>query len=111
MAKNDYSPYGKIAPLIAHGVNNIKKKKYVKNDDGSISTVFSMTVNHPWINNGMPTNIPSVYDGKKVDEREAVFRAAMSDGAWPAYDDIESAVKDAKKESEIMDKFRKEFGL
>jgi hypothetical protein len=39
-----------------------------KNSDGSYSTEVSITVTNPKLNGGKPTNIPSLWEGKEVDE-------------------------------------------
>jgi len=43
----------------------------VRNPDGSFSTERTITVTNPKINGGKPTNIPSMYNGKQVTQREA----------------------------------------
>jgi hypothetical protein len=78
----------------------------VKNPDGSVSTERSITVTDPRINNGQPTNIPSMFGGKEVSEEEAIARIAAAGGkdpetgrALPGFNSIEEAVAAAKARS------------
>lgn len=70
-----------------------------KNPDGSHSTEVSITVTDPRLNEGKPTNIPSMWEGKEVDEDTAVNKALMSKKTYKSFDSIESAVKAAKERS------------
>jgi len=73
----------KVDELLRHHYMNIAEDKSVENDDGSLSTVYSITVNHPKLNDGKPTLIPSVWDGKIIkDEKEAAKRAIASGRDW-----------------------------
>lgn len=69
----------------------------------------SITVTHPSINNGAPTNIPSVYGGKVLSEQEAVSRVAAAGGVdpetgrpLPAFGSIPQAVQAAKARSAAL---------
>jgi hypothetical protein len=66
-------------PILNHHFNNIAQNKFVRNDDGSISTVYTRQVNV----NGVPTLIPSVWDGEILDEDAARERALSSGIEWP----------------------------
>lgn len=66
----------------------------------------SITVTHPSINGGQPTNIPSVYGGQVLSEPEAIARIAQAGGkdpetgrALPAFSTIPEAVNAAKARS------------
>jgi hypothetical protein len=76
----------KVRKVIRNGrrINyiNIGEGKAVENDDGSLSTVYSRQVNHPDLNDGKPTLIPSVWDGKILNEREAIKKAIASGRDW-----------------------------
>ena len=81
-------------------------RQVVKNPDGSVSTERTITVTHPRINNGLPTNIPSMFGGKEVSEDEAIeiiIRAGGFDpetGRYlPGFNTIEDAVKAAQQRS------------
>jgi tRNA1(Val) A37 N6-methylase TrmN6 len=67
---------------------------------------ISRTVTRPEINEGRPTNIPSVFGGKEVDEDEAVKRVIAAGGTdpetgrpLPAFNTIDEAVAAAKARS------------
>ena len=65
--------------ITQHHLNNIKNKTYTTNDDGSISTVRTMQVDF----DGVPTLIPSIWDGKELSVEEASKRAIESGIVWP----------------------------
>lgn len=66
-------------PIVEHHYRNIAEGKAVQNKDGSLSTVFTRQVDI----NGVPTLIPSVWDGKKLNEQDATKRAIKSGVRWP----------------------------
>jgi hypothetical protein len=66
-----------------------------RNADGSHSTEVSITVTHPRLNGGKPTNIPSLWAGKEVDEEEAVERALKSGRKFQSFGSVDDAVKAA----------------
>tara|TARA_B100000029_G_scaffold404359_1_gene404393 strand:- start:363 stop:749 length:387 start_codon:yes stop_codon:yes gene_type:complete len=68
-----------LDPILRHHYQNIVTGNFKRNDDGSISTVFTRQVDL----NGVPTLIPSVYDGKILSEEAAIERALNSKIAWP----------------------------
>lgn len=77
-----------------------------RNADGSVSSERSITVTDPRINGGKPTNIPSMFGGKQLDEDAAVEMIQKAGGkdpetgrALPAFESIEEAVAAAKKRS------------
>jgi len=72
--------------LLRHHYKNIAEGKTKENDDGSLSTVYSRQVNHPDLNDGKPTLIPSVWDGKILNEDAAVRRAIDSKRKWTTRD-------------------------
>lgn len=55
----------------------------IQNEDGSVSSEVTITVTHPSINDGKPTNIPSIYNGEFVSEQEAVEIVASAGGVDP----------------------------
>jgi hypothetical protein len=74
--------YGRPAlmdPILLHHYQNLAQDTAVKNEDGSVSTVYTRQVDI----NGRPTLIPSVWDGKILDEEQAVERALTSGVQWP----------------------------
>lgn len=70
-----------------------------QNADGSHSTELSITVTDPRLNGGKPTNIPSLWGGKELDEESAIRAALQSGRAFPGFDNINSAVAAAKARS------------
>ena len=69
-------------PLISHHFNNIKYGNTALDKRGRVQSVFSMQVEHPKLNKGKPTLIPSVYNGKVLSEEEAVQAAIDSGIKW-----------------------------
>ena len=70
------------------------------NADGSYSTEVSITVTNPRINNGAPTNIPSMWGGQEVDEETAVDNALKTGKKYPSFKTINEAVAAAKERSD-----------
>ena len=70
-----------------------------KNADGSYSTEVSITVTNPKLNGGKPTNIPSLWGGKEVDENTAVENALATGKKYESFSTIPEAVKAAKERS------------
>jgi hypothetical protein len=74
----------------------------VKMPDGSYATRITATVTVPELNNGAPTNIPTLWEGRPLSERESVLRALASNKKWPSYGSIEDAVAEAKRVSNSL---------
>jgi hypothetical protein len=74
----------------------------IRNVDGSFSTRITATVTTSDLNDGRPTNIPTIWQGKKLSEAEAIRRAAESGIDFPAFESIDSAVTAAKELSESI---------
>lgn len=70
-----------------------------KNADGSYSTEVSITVTNPKLNGGKPTNIPSLWGGKEVDENTAVENALATGKKYESFPTIPEAVAAAKERS------------
>jgi len=70
-----------------------------KNADGTYSTEVSITVTNPKLNGGKPTNIPSLWKGKEVDEETAVENALATGKKYESFSTIPEAVKAAKERS------------
>ncbi len=71
----------------------------VQNADGSYSTELSVTVTDPRLNGGKPTNIPSLWGGKKLADADAVTAALGSGRRFDAFPSIDEAVSAAKERS------------
>jgi hypothetical protein len=77
--------------LVQHGQDNLSSGKSVKNRDGSVSTVRSMSVNDERLNNGAITLIPSIWDGKELGLKESIDRAIKSEKKYPTFASHEEA--------------------
>lgn len=66
-------------PILEHHYRNLAEGKAHKNDDGSISTVYTAQVDL----DGVPTLIPTVWDGKILKEEDAAKEAIKSGIKWP----------------------------
>lgn len=71
----------------------------LRNADGSVSTMLTATVTTDELNGGRPTNIPTVWSGKQLTEREAIDKALESGRTFPAFGSIDEAVNAAKNAS------------
>jgi len=71
----------------------------VKNANGSYSTELTITVTDPKLNGGKPTNIPSLWKGKEVNEETAVANALASGAKYDSFSTIPEAVSAAKEKS------------
>jgi hypothetical protein len=74
----------------------------LRNEDGSVSTEESITVTDPRLNNGRPTNIPSIWGGKRLGEDAAVTEALRSGRKFKAYKSIDEAVQAAQRRSRML---------
>lgn len=81
----------------------------VKNPDGSVSTEISVTVTDPRLNDGKPTNIPSLWGGKVRSNDEAVGFALKSGKKYDTFDSVESAVGAAQLRSQSLGAKRVEY--
>lgn len=100
-------------PLTDEGETSLRQttvgRPEVQNPDGSVSTERSITVTDPRLNNGKPTNIPSMLDGKQVSQEEAIKRIIEAGGKDPetgrkvrSFESIEEAVRAARKRSKQL---------
>ena len=81
----------------------------IRNEDGTMSSERTITITHPMINNGKPTNIPTIYNKKEVNQDEAINIIINSKGIDPetgrrlnSYDTLDEAVTAAKARSEQL---------
>ena len=77
--------------IFRHSVNNVNTGNAISNPDGSFSTVRSASVQDERLNNGQPTLIPTIWDGKELDPREAIKKAIASKEQWPAFETNQQA--------------------
>jgi len=66
-------------PVLEHHYKNLAQGKAVQNEDGTVSTVYTAQVDI----DGVPTLIPTVWDGQILSEDAATQRAVESGKAWP----------------------------
>jgi hypothetical protein len=69
------------------------------NPDQSVTTERSITVTDPDLNNGKPTNIPTVWSGKVVSDDEAIQNAIDSKRDFPTFDTVDEADQAAVQRS------------
>ena len=86
-------------------------RKIVHNPDGSISTELTETVTDPRLNQGYPTNIPRLYNGRLVSLTNALLRVLRAKGKdsetgrqLPTFMTIPEAVSAAKQRSQLLGK-------
>jgi hypothetical protein len=84
-------------------------RKVVPNEDGSVSTEISVTVQDPRLNNGLWTNIPSMFNGRRVSDDEAVEIILRNGGKDPetgrvlsGFQSFSEAIKAAEERSESL---------
>ena len=83
MANQEDHTYSNDA-ITRHHFTNLANGTAVRNKDGSVSTVYTRQVDLPnKEGKKVPTLIPSVYDGKILNEKEAVKRAVSSGLTYP----------------------------
>ena len=102
ISMDDAEPTGKLVGKIEpEGTGKKTHDNYParKNADGSYSTEVSITVTNPKLNDGKPTNIPSLWKGKEVDEDTAVKYALESGNKYSSFDSVDEAVKAAQERS------------
>lgn len=105
--KSFYDSLGKPMPADTHPMTG---RPIIRNDDGSISTERSITVTEKSLNNGRPTNIPTIWDGKQLSDAEAIDRAVKSGQKFESFQTIDEAVKAAKARSDALGAARGERG-
>lgn len=100
---NDYK-CGGIVQLFAEGgrVHPDTGRPMLANRDGSVSTEESITVTDSRLNGGLPTNIPSIWGGRRLNEEQAISTAAKSGQNFKSYDSIAAAVQAARERSDHL---------
>lgn len=100
------SPADPVATALAGasaGVLPSTGRPMLPNADGSVSTEESITITDPRINNGAPTNIPSIWNGQRyADEGDAVAQALASGQQFQSFPNIDEAVNAARARSEML---------
>jgi hypothetical protein len=92
-------------------------RKVYRNPDGSVSTELTITVQHPELNNGLPTNIPSMFGGKVLSEEEAVRVILKNKGKDPetgraltGFQSLPEAIEDAELRSKKLGRIIEQMG-
>jgi hypothetical protein len=81
-------------------INPLNNRPILNNGDGTYSTEETITVTHPSMNGGKPTNVPSIWGGQRYDnEDEIVDRAINSGQTFQSFESIPAAVSAAKERS------------
>jgi len=94
---------GTVAPaefedsLRAASKSAFRKRKTIQNEDGTTSSIRSMSVEDERLNEGKPTLIPSIWDGEELDAVSATDRAVESGASWPSYESNEKATAASKR--------------
>ena len=81
------------------GLENLKRHSFeniLAGKNKGNQSVRSGSVEDERLNEGRPTLIPFVYDGKVVKAKEAVARALESGRVWPAFDTNDEATAASK---------------
>jgi len=68
--------------ITEHHLNNLINGTFSQNNNG-VQTVFTAQVNDSRLNNGQPTLIPQIWDGKELSTEESIERAIQSKKQWP----------------------------
>lgn len=77
----------------------------ILNPDGSYSTRLTSTVEVEELNGGKPTNIPTIWRGKKLDPDAAIREAIKSGKQFPSFNSVDEAVEAAKALSDSIGGF------
>lgn len=91
-----------VENLIRHARANFESGNTVANEDGTVSSVLSGSVEDKRLNGGKPTLIPFVYGGRDVGVKEAVRRAVESKKVFPSFDTNEEATIISKQISDSL---------
>lgn len=69
------------------------------NGDGSVSTEQSITITDPRLNTGQPTNIPTIWGGRRLSDEQAINSARASGQTFTAFPSIAAAERAAEYRS------------
>jgi hypothetical protein len=96
--------------LLSGNMHPLTQRPMLEAPGGGIATEESITVTHPKLNGGAPTNIPSIWGGQRPpfepDAPEfqdwAVDQALRSGQTFQPFSSIEEAVSAAKARSDML---------
>ena len=74
----------------------------IRNPDYSGSSERGITVESADLNQGQITNIPSIWDGQQLSEREAIARAVQSGQRFPSFGTMDEAVQASIANSRML---------
>lgn len=84
----------------ASNLNPLNNRPILNNGDGTYSTEETITVTHPLMNGGKPTNIPSIWGGQRYDNEDIIVDRALKSGkTFQSFESIPVAVAAAKERS------------
>lgn len=87
-----------LEPLLLHSQRSVEQGNTFTHPDGSISSVLSGSVEDERLNDGRPTLIPFLWEGKILDKPgEAVERAIASGAKWPSFESNDAATEASKR--------------
>lgn len=89
---------------VATGQAVASGREIFQNPDGTVSTELSITVTDERLNEGKPTNIPSLWNGVELSEDESILMALKSGKKYESFKSIEAAVAAAEKKSAALGK-------
>lgn len=97
---------GELLLLGPTGEVTAEGRRIFRNSQGGVSSELSITVTDELLNEGRPTNIPSIFGGRIVPEREAIDIVVAAGGrdpetgrVLPGFDSIEAAERAAATRS------------
>jgi hypothetical protein len=96
---------------VATGKTVSSGREIFQNADGTVSTELSITVTDERLNEGKPTNIPSLWNGIELSEDESILMALKSGNKYESFKSIEAAVEAAEKKSYGLGKEIDAMGL
>jgi hypothetical protein len=100
---------GGMVKAVPKGLGKIDMSRpIIENSDGTFSTERSITVTDPRLNDGLPTNIPSLWGGKQLNQDQSVLEALRSKQVYQSFDTIDAAVAAAKQRSEAVGNVREQ---
>jgi len=90
-----------------HGLVDMARP-YLHNQDGSRSTERTVTTNNPTINDGMWTNVPSIWDGRQIESEDEIVRRAKESGIpYRPFRSMDEAVRSAISRSDNLHRYRR----
>jgi hypothetical protein len=86
----------------AQGIPIDLSRPRLQRSGGRVATEESITVTEESLNKGRPTNIPTIWNGKKVSDEKAIELAVTSGQKFPSFKTIEEAESAAQARSDLI---------